>query len=324
MRHIRFVWLVTILLFIAGNPAGAQAQAYPERPVRLVVGFSPGSGTDVVARLIAQRLSDAWERPVVVENLAGAGGNIAAGRIAKSAPDGYSLLFANNGLAISASLHRDLPYNVRQDLTAVTQVTSAPHLLVVNPALQVTSLNELVALAKSHPGKINFASAGVGNSDHMAAELLKHMADVNMVHVPYKGGPPAMNAVISGEVGLYFPSLTVGLPMVRAGKVKALGVSGTRRARAAPDVPTIAESGLPGYEVVLWYGLYAPAGTPLALVNKVADGVRRTLVLSDVRSRLTALGFETVESSPAEFADFTSREIEKWAAIVKAARLAVD
>ncbi len=324
MRHIKCVWLAAILSFIAGNPVYAQAQAYPERPVRLVVGFSPGSGTDIVARLLAQRLSDAWERPVIVENLPGAGGNVAAGRIAKSAPDGYSLLFANNSLVISASLHRDLPYNARQDLTAVTQVSSAPHLLVVNPALQVASLNELVALAKADPGKINFASAGVGNSDHMAAELLKHMANVNMVHVPYKGGPPALNAVITGEVGLYFPSLAVGLPMVKAGKVKALGVSGPRRTPAAPEIPTIAESGVPGYEVVLWYGLYAPAGTPPALVNKVSDEVNRTLALANVRSRLTALGFEPVGSSPSAFADFTSREIEKWAAIVKAANLTVN
>ena len=237
--------LLLSTLFVIGV---AHAQSFPTKPVRILIGFSAGSSTDTVARAIAPKLSETWGQPAVVDNRAGAGGNIAADAVAKANPDGYTLLFCNNGLVISRSLYRKLPYDAMRDLEPVTQVTTMPHVLVVSPSLPANSVKELVALAKAKPGQLSFGSAGTGNSDHMTGELFKYLGNVDIVHVPYKGGPPALIAAMTGEVTMYFGGLPVTMPQIKAGKVKALGTSGTKRSPALPNVPTIAEAGLPGYE----------------------------------------------------------------------------
>lgn len=300
------------------------AAAFPAKPVRLLVGFSPGSSTDTVARTIAPKIAESWKQPVVIDNRAGAGGNIAAENVVNANADGYTLLFANNGLVISRSLYRKLPFDALRDLEPVTQVTAMPHVLSVSPSLPASSVKELIALAKSKPGELNFASAGTGNSDHMAGELFKFMSGANLVHVPYKGGPPALTAAMTGEVAMYFGGLPVSVPQIKAGKVKALAVTGAKRSAALPNVPTVAEAGLPGYEVNLWYGIFAPAKTPRATVARLASEAQRALKAPDVQERLTGLGVELVGSSPEQFRAFVQSENAKWSKVVKATGLTVD
>lgn len=310
-----------VLLFAAGTVG---AQAYPSKPVRILVGFTAGSSIDVVARILTQKLNETWKQPVIIDNRVGAGGNVAADAVAKAAPDGYILLNSNAGLAISAAFYRKLPYDALKDLRPITQVVAQPHILTANSSLPVKSIKELIALAKARPGQLSFASGGVGNSDHMAGELFKWMARINMVHVPYKGGNVALNDTITGEVAMYFPGVPVALPMIKAGKVKALGVSGPKRLAALPDVPTIAEAGLPGYEVILWYGFFGPAALPRETAAKIAADLARVLKLPDVQERFSALGVEPVGSSPDEFATFVKSEIAKWEKVKKATGLTID
>jgi len=319
-RRSRYLVLAA-LLAAAGV---AHAQNFPVKPVRIIIGFSAGSSTDTVARVIAQKLSEIWGQPVIIDNRAGAGGNIAADVVAKSNADGYTLLFANNGLAISATLYRKLPYDAARDLEPVTQVTAMPHVLVVNQNLPVNSIRELVALAKARPGQLSFGSAGTGNSDHMAGELLKYLAGIDIAHVPYKGGPQALTDTVNGQVSMYFGGLPVTMSMVKAGRVKALGTSGVKRSPALPDVPTIAEAGVPGYEVSLWYGLLAPARTPKDIAAKIAADTARALKSPEAQERFTTLGVETVGSTPAQFKEFVASELGKWSKVVKATGISVE
>lgn len=314
--------LACALLLTAGGVA--HSQVFPDKPVRIIIGFPAGTSVDIVARVIGQKLSESWGQPVIIDNRAGAGGNIAADLVAKATPDGYTLFLSNNGIAISATLYRKLPYDALRDLAPVTQVTSLPHVLAANINLPANSIKELVALAKAKPGQLNFGSAGTGNSDHMAGELFKFMAGVNLVHVPYKGGVQALTDTVSGQVAMYFPGVPLSLPLVKAGKVKALGTSGTKRSPALPEVPTIAEAGLPGYEVNLWNGLLAPASTPKNVIAKIAADTSRVLKLPDVQERFTVLGLETAATPPAEFQTFFKSEIGKWAKVIKAIGLSVD
>ncbi len=313
-----------VLAACVGVAGGVHAQAFPVKPVRIIIGFSAGSSTDTVARVIAQKLAESWGQPVIIDNRAGAGGNIAADVVAKANADGYTLLFANNGLAISATLYRKLPYDAARDLEPVIQVTAMPHVLVANQSLPVTSIRELVALAKAKPGQLSFGSAGTGNSDHMAGELFKYLAGIDLAHVPYKGGPQALTDTVNGQVAMYFAGLPVAMPMVKAARVKALGTSGIKRSSALPDVPTIAEAGVPGYEVSLWYGLLAPARTPLDVVAKISADVARTLKLPEVQERFGTLGVETVGSTPAQFKAFVNSETGKWSKVVKATGITVE
>ena len=321
MKSIARCLILAGLVVAAG---AAHAQNFPNKPVRILIGFSAGSSTDTVARVIAQKLNESWGQPVIIDNRAGAGGNIAADVVAKANPDGYTLLFANNGLAISATLHRKLPYDASRDLEPVTQVTAMPHVLVANQNLQAGSIKELIALAKAKPGTLSFGSAGTGNSDHMAGELFKLLAGIDIAHVPYKGGPQALTDTVNGQVAMYFAGLPVAMPMVKAGRVKALGTSGAKRSTALPEVPTIAEAGIPGYEVTLWYGLLAPARTPKDVVAKIAADVARTLKLPEVQERFGTLGVETVGSTPAQFKAFVNSEIGKWSKVVKATGITVE
>ncbi|CAN5392879.1 tripartite tricarboxylate transporter substrate binding protein [soil metagenome] len=301
----------------------AIAQTFPNRPMKWIVGFSAGSSTDTVARLVAQKLGDAMGQPVVIDNRPGVGGNLAADVVSKSPADGYTLLFCNNGLAISASLYAKLSFDPVHDLLPVTQVTSMPHVMLANNDLPARSVKELIELAKAHPGKYNFASAGAGNSDHMSGALFNVMAGTDIVHVPYRGGPQAMTDTIAGNTALYFSGLPGALPMIKSGKVKALGVSSLKESAALPGVPPIADT-VPGYEVNLWYALMAPAGTPQPIVSLLAAEIAKVLAHPDTLQQLRALGVDPSGSTPAAFATFYRAEIDKWAKVVKSTGITVN
>ncbi len=300
--------------------AGAQAASdFPTKPVRIIVGLGPGSSLDLIARAIGPHLSTLWGKPVVVENRIGAAGNVAADVVSR-ADDGSTLLLAQNAITISASLYPNLPYNLRKSLKPVTQVTSMPHVIVASLAMPRT-LPELLAQARAQPGKLNFSSAGIGNADHMAAELLNTKAGVQMVHVPYNSGAQALTAVMAGDAQMYFPGLPVSLPAIKSGKVHALAVTGAQRSPSLPDVPTVQEAGVPGYQTVLWYGLFAPAGMSSATVHKIAADVRQVLQTPEAKASLASTGVDLVGSSPEEFTAFVNSEIDRWAEVVKARNL---
>jgi tripartite-type tricarboxylate transporter receptor subunit TctC len=311
-----------LALLIAGN-AAAQTN-YPEKPIRFVVGLPTGGGQDTVARLLGQKLAEAWGKPVLIENVTGAAGNIAAERVVKAAPDGYTLgLLSQVQLAINPSLYK-LAYDPVKDFAPVSQVTVAPTMLVVHPSLPAKSVKELVALAKAQPGGLTFASAGSGSSHHLAAELFKSVASLNIRHIPYKGGPAAMPDLISGRVMMMFSPIQTVLPAVRERKLRALGVTSLRRSSAAPELPTIAESGYPGFDVTTWYGLLAPARTPATIVRKLHLETVKALALPDVRAKLADLGIEGIGSSPDEFATVIKSEIPKWAKVIKESGIKPD
>ena len=290
----------------------ATAQNFPQRPLRLEVGFPAGSTIDILARVIAQKLNDQWRQPVVVENRAGATGNIATELAAKAAPDGYTLLVANNGLAVSAVLARNLPFNARTDLAPLVQLGTTSHVLVVPASSPVNSVQDLIKLARAQPGKINFASSGTGNADHMAAELFKLVAKIDVVHVPYKGSPQALQDLAAGQVSFYLPGIAAAQPLMKAGKIRALGISGTRRSTVAGDIPLLSEVGLPGLDVTIWYGMFVPAKTAREIIATLNTDINAVLNQREVQDRLLVLGMEAVGGSSAEFTRFFQSELDKW------------
>jgi tripartite-type tricarboxylate transporter receptor subunit TctC len=315
------------ILLCTGCAAGtfcAWAQDYPSKPVRMVVGFSGGSTTDLIGRVIAQKMSDGLGQTVIMENRPGAGANIAAELVARSAPDGYTILMANAGIATGATAYVKLNYNALRDLAPVSQVSTTPHILIIHPSLPVKSVKDLVAFAKARPGQLNFSSGGHGNSDHMAGALFLYMTGLEMVHVPYKGGPQAAGDVISGQVALYFAGMPVGLPLAKAGKVKALGVTSAKRSNAAPDVPTMAEAGVTGYEHTLWGMLLVPAATPKDIVARLNREAVKAVESGDVRDRLAGMGVEGVGTTPEQASAYLKSEIAKYAKVVKAIGLRLE
>ena len=300
------------------------AQQYPARPVRLVVGFTAGASIDIVARAIAQPMGESMGQQVVVDNRPGAGSNIGSEIVAKSPPDGYTILIVNNGFAISHSLYQKLNYDALRDLTAVSQVSAMPHLLGVHPSLPAKNIRELIALAKAKPGMLSFASSGVGVSDHIAGELFKYMTGIKMVHVPYKGGPQVATDVASGQVDMWFGGLPSIMPFVKSGRVRALAVTSLQRSPAVPDVPAMDEAGVRGYEVILWYGIFAPAATPKQIVQRLHAEIAKALNVREVRERFATLGLTAVGSSPEQFDKFFRAEIDKWGKVVKAAGLKAE
>ena len=314
---MRIVTSISACLVFSLPALNTYGQTFPEKPVRILIGFPGGTSVDIVGRALAQKLSEKWGQQVIVDNRAGAGGNLAADLLAKAAPDGHTLLLCNNGIAISATLYKKLQYDAMKDLTPVTELTFLPHVLVVNASLPTNSIKDLVALAKAKPGQVNFGSGGFGNSDHMAGELFKYMSKVNMVHIPYKGGTLAMNDVIGGQIALYFSGIPAALPFLQAGRLKALGTSGTSRSPALPNVPTIAEAGIPGYEVVLWNGFVAPAGTPKNIVEKIAADTAQVMKLPDVANRFTGMGLQIAATPPAQFEKYFREEITKWGRVIR-------
>src|SRR5690242_3667160 len=301
----------------------ANAQ-YPAKPVRVFVGYAAGSSTDIVGRVMADRLAAHWKQTVYVETRAGAAGNLAADVAAKSTPDGYTLLFAQNGLAISAAALPNLPYNAQTDLVPLAPVAATPHILIVAPAFPAKNVQELIARAKAEPGKLSFASSGVGNSDHLCGELFNLMAGISAIHVPYKGGAPAATDVMGGRIAYYFAGMPVGLPLHKTGRARALGVTSKARFPGAPDVPTIAEQGLPDYEATLWQGFFAPAGVAPELAAKIAADIKATLAQPETAEKLSGASVTLWQSDQAAFKRFFGAEIQKWREVVKKANLKFD
>ena len=302
----------------------AAAQSYPVKPVRVVVGFAAGSSSDVTMRILGPRLTEIWGQSVVVDNRPGAGGNIAAEFVANAPADGYTILFPSASIAIAQSYYRKLQYNAVNDLAPIALASSMPNLLCISPALPVKSVKELIALAKSRPGDILYSSSGTGSSDHMATELFSHLTGIRMTHIPYKGGPQALSDVISGEIAMIITGLPPTLPQVKAGKVRALAVTTTKRTPSLPEIPTVAEAGVAGYEHTLWNGMFAPVKTPAAIVTKVSEDLARVMRLPEVQERFAALGIEPVGNSPQQFDRFFRAEVEKWAKVVKATGIQGD
>ena len=309
--------LAATLAILAPHAARA-ADAYPAKPVRFVVAFPPGGGTDIIARAIAQKLAERIAQQVVVDNRLGAGGNIGTDIVAKSAPDGYTMLMGSAGpLAINASLFGKMPFDPIKDLAPVTLAASTPNVLVVHPSLRAATVKELIALAKARPGEINFASSGHGTPAHLAGELFNSMAGVKMVHVPYKGAAPALADLLGGQVQLMFSTMPPALPHVKDGKLRALAVTSAKRSPAAPDIPTLDEIALPGFEANTWHGVVVPAGTPATIVARLNREIVAILHLPDVVERFSSQGAEALGSTPEEFAAYIRSETLKWAKVVR-------
>jgi tripartite-type tricarboxylate transporter receptor subunit TctC len=296
----------------------AAAQTFPEKPVRFVIGFTPGGPSDILARALGQKLGERWGQQVVVENRPGAGGNLAAEAVAKSASDGYTWLLGNNSiLATNQSLYRKLPYDPVKDFAPVALVAVQPNILVVHPEVKASSVQELISLAKQNPGKLNYASSGAGAAAHLAGELFKSMAGVDMVHVPYKGAQPALTDLIAGQVQLMFATSASVIPYMKAGRLRPLAVTTAQRSPSVPELPTISEAGLPGFEATTWHGVVVPSAVPPALVQKLNQDINAVLKEKDLSERLAGLGAEVLTGSPRDFADYIAREIPKWSKVVK-------
>ena len=321
MKNILQLSLSILALIFA---ATASAQSFPTKPLKIIVPFPAGGTVDFFARVISTKLSEALGQSVLVENRAGAGGNIAAEAVAKAAPDGYTLLMGSEIIAINTSLYSKIGYDPVKDLAPITLVGTVPNILIVHPGLPVNSVNDLIALAKKTPGKISFASTGQGTSTHLSSELFKLMANVDMLHVPYKGGPPAIADLISGQVNMMFINMPTGITHVRSGKAKIIAVSSIKRVSQLPDVPTVDQAGVKGFETSAWSGLYAPAGTPADIINRLNVEVVKILKQPSVREQLMAQGAEPVGDTPEEFSRFTLAEISKWAKIIKISGAKVD
>jgi tripartite-type tricarboxylate transporter receptor subunit TctC len=304
--------------------APANAQSYPNKPVRVVVPYPPGGPTDIVARVLFQQVSEATGQQFLVDNRAGAGGNIGAEMVAKSPSDGYTLLIGTTAHAINMSLFKNLSYDVQKDFAPVSLLTQGPLVLVAHPQFPANSIKEVIELAKSKSGGLNFASSGNGQSTHLSAELFNTMAGIKMSHVPYKGSAPALTDVMSGQVDVMFDTTLSAMPFVKAGKLKALGLTSPVRSSAAPDVPTIAESGLPGYEVFAWNGVFVPAGTPKAIIQQLNDQIRKAMLLPQVKDKFSAQGFAASWNSPENFGVFVKNEVDKWSRTVKASGATLD
>ena len=320
-RLLRIFLSLSLLQFAAL----ATAQTYPAKSVRMVVPFAAGAGSnDIMARLIAQKLTDSFGQHFVVDNRPGASGIIGCDIVAKAQPDGYTVLMMSLTFTVLPSLFSKLPYDTMKDLTPVTLVASAPLMLVVNPSLPAKSVQEFIAYAKANPGKLNFGSGGAGATPHLAGEMLKSMAGIQVTHIPYKGGAPALADLIGGQIQFMLENIPGTLPFAKAGKLRALAVTDLKRSPLLPDLPTLDESGLKGYQIVGWNGLFVPAGTPPAIVNKLYTGVVAALALPDVKERLTVLGADGVGDTPQHFAAFIKADIAKWAQVVKTAGIKIE
>jgi tripartite-type tricarboxylate transporter receptor subunit TctC len=308
--------------FVLGSLA--RADNYPTRQVKIVVGFSPGGGPDITARLLGQKFSEKWGQSVVVENKPGAGANIASQLVASSKPDGYTLLSVSNAFAISPAIYSKLPFDPMKDFDAITTTATGPALLIVSPNLKINTVAELIMLAKKQPGKLTFSSAGVGSGSHFGAELLKANAGLELLHIPTKGIPEALTEVISGRVDFFISPYASAVAMVRDGRAKAIGITSLKRFKEFPDLPTLSESGAPGYKFEFWYGLLAPANTPKEILAQIASEVKRVNELPDVKERYQSLGIEPVSGTPEQFDKLIENEIKDLTRVAKLAKISAD
>ncbi len=334
MRLMFVLCALVVWLTVPSNSIYAQSIAtpqkalsdYPRRSIRFIIPFAPGGGTDLIARLLAQKVSEAWGQPIVVDNRAGGGSTIGMNTAAKSAPDGYTLLLASMSIASSPALYRELPYDTEKELAPVTLLATQPHLLAVHPAVPAKSVTELIALARSKPGEIRYATSGGGASDRLAAVLFLTTTKINqnLVHVPYKGASLSVNATIAGEVHMLITPIAPVLPFSRTGRLRGLAVTGATRAKVAPELPTIAEAGVPGYEFDGWYGLLVPSRTPTAIIKKINEGFNRALAMQEVQERLADIGIEPLGGTQEKFAVYLKAEIRKWTKVIKEADIHLD
>ena len=316
----RLIFSVVALCIGAGALAQNIARTYPDRPIRIIVTFPPGGPTDIIARSVGQKLAEAWGQPVVIDNRAGAGGNIGTDLAAKSAPDGYTLLLSNFGpLAISPFVYSKLPYDPVKDLTPITLAATSWFFIVTNPAVPAATLKELIALAKAKPGQLTFSSAGNASPSHLAGALFQSSAGVRMIHVPYKGGAPSVGAVIGGETQVAIESPPPIVPQVKAGKLRGLAAARANRSPLLPEVPTAAEAGLAGFEVGSWYGFHAPAGTPRAIIDKLHGEMLKAMQTPELRERFASVGADMIANTPRQYGAFVEAELKKWGAVIKAA-----
>ena len=322
MKAVASVLVVLLSLVAAG---AAHSQSYPNRPVRLIVPFPPGGGTDIIARIVGQKIAESVGQQVVIDNRPGAGGTIGSRLAAEAQPDGYTVVMGTTSThAIGPSLYAKRPYDALKDFTPITEVATSPNVLLVSAALHVNTVKELIALAKSKPGQLNFGSSGVGTQFHLSGELLKLLAGIDIVHVPYKGTALVYPDMFSGQIAILFDVPPVALPFIKAGRIKALGVSGKKRIAVLPDVPTIAEAGVPGYDADLWFGLWGPAGLAHDRVQRWHDEVVKALRADDVKRRFADIGADGVSSTPEQFAVFLRAEIAKWEKVVRASGAHAD
>jgi len=312
--------IVVLLIFLTGGDAVA---GYPDRAVRMIVGYPPAGPVDIIARIMSDKLAEIWGQPVVVENISGAGGNIAGDRVAKATSDGYTLLVATNAqLAVNPSLYNKMTYDPAKDLMPISQVVYSPNILVVPNDVPAKNVQELVAYARSHTGeKLTFASAGVGTTQHLAGELFKAMANIDIQHVPYRGAAPVITDLLGGRLTMYFGAISPLIPLVQEGKVRALAVTSAERFGASPNLPTMIEAGFPGFVSILSIGLMAPAGTSPAIIDKVHQDTMKVLAMPDVRKKLGDIGMEVIGNSPAEFAAAIKTETPQWARVIKDAAI---
>lgn len=321
MKKSRISWAImtSVFLLLVNNPAVAQTVEFPSRPVKMIVGYPPGGGNDLIARALSQRLSEMWGQPVVVENRAGASGRIGADFVARSAPDGYTLLLTGSSHLIVAATGGPSPYRPIDDFTPVSAVCTAQIVLEVNPSFPPKTVQELIALARSQPGRISFGSAGYGTSPHLAGELFKQMAGIEMTHVPYKGSGPAQTDLIGGQIQVVFQVAQVAIPSIKSGQVRALAVTGKSRIRDLPNVPTIAESGLPDYEMSLWWGVLAPAGLPRNISQSLSEAIQKAVAYPEVEKRLGAAGLQAGSSTSEELMQIMRKDFERYSKLIREA-----
>jgi len=312
-----------LLVLCAGQAHGQTAADYPSKPITIVVGYPPGGATDVMARVVAEKMTQAWGQPVVVENKPGAGSNIATEQVVRAAPDGYTLLLETIANATNMSVYRNLRYDSMRDLAPIVQLMSSPSVLVVSPKLPIKDVKSLIELAKAKPGQVTYASSGVGGSPHLAGAMLELRAGVDMLHVPYKGAGPALNDVVGGTVNAGFKTLLGALPAIQSGQLRPLAVAYPSRLPELPDVPTMAEAGVPDFVVSSWNGLAAPAGTPQPVIDKINKLVNEILAMPDVKQKMSSLGAQPGGGTPQEFADYVKAETEKWREVVQAAGISL-
>ena len=324
MAH-RFSWFEVSLLFVASSYSiAAFAQGYPVKPVRIIAPFPPGASTDIVGRLLAAKLTERWGQSVIVENRAGAGGVIGAAHVAKSPPDGYTLLMGSVGSLGTIGLRRNPPYDPVKDFAPITLGVRAASVLVTHPSLPVRTVKELIAFARAHPGRLNYATSGVGSPSHLGMELFNAMARVKTVHIPFKGPAEATTEILTGRSHLIIQSVVSTLPYYTAGRLRLLGTTGKSRMPDLPEIPTLGESGLPGYEVYVWYGVLAPAGTPTEIVNKLNEDIVRVLNLPEIKEKLVHKGAELATGKPAEFLEFIRADVAKWNEVIRLSGARID